>query len=305
MTTITKPYLGSGKVYLRRRGASAGLTEVGNCSKLEFSVKEDVKTQQDFRKAGGGTYAEVRRVQSVEASMVLHDYNKDNLAYALFGTASSVVAGTVTGEAVTGYPGALTRLAHPNPTAVTVTPAGASAAAWTATTAAALDALRTPTVVNGHFYRATTAGTTGAAEPTWPTTIGATVTDGTVTWTCAGKTALVAGTDYEVRQGGVYFLAAAGIQAGAALTVDYSHLAYDVVQALTTGGATIELSFEGLNEADSNNPVLIDVWKLSLGASDALSLIGDNFGALTLKGTVQADATKGAGLSQYYRVQML
>lgn len=41
-----------------------------------------------------------------------------------------------------------------------------------------------PTVPNGFSYECTTAGTTGTKEPRWPTTISATVTDGSVTWTC-------------------------------------------------------------------------------------------------------------------------
>jgi len=40
---------------------------------------------------------------------------------------------------------------------------------------------------NGHRYRCTTAGTSAASEPTWPTTKAATVIDGTVTWTENGK----------------------------------------------------------------------------------------------------------------------
>ena len=39
---------------------------------------------------------------------------------------------------------------------------------------------------NGFMYRADVAGTTAATPPTLPTTIGATVVDGTVTWRCAG-----------------------------------------------------------------------------------------------------------------------
>lgn len=47
-----------------------------------------------------------------------------------------------------------------------------------------LGAYAEPTVLNGYCYEATAGGTSGAAEPEWPTTIGETVVDGTVTWTC-------------------------------------------------------------------------------------------------------------------------
>lgn len=40
---------------------------------------------------------------------------------------------------------------------------------------------------NGLYFKATTGGTVGSVEPTWPTTIGSTVTDGSVTWTCWGQ----------------------------------------------------------------------------------------------------------------------
>lgn len=43
----------------------------------------------------------------------------------------------------------------------------------------------TPVTKNGRKYICTGAGTSGATEPTWPTTVGNTVVDGTVTWTCS------------------------------------------------------------------------------------------------------------------------
>jgi hypothetical protein len=36
----------------------------------------------------------------------------------------------------------------------------------------------------GYSYECTTAGTSGANEPRWPITLGATVTDGSCVWTC-------------------------------------------------------------------------------------------------------------------------
>lgn len=60
-----------------------------------------------------------------------------------------------------------------------------SATPWKRGTAYTLNTLRCPTNFNGFIYKVTTAGTSDAAtEPTWPTTIGLTVTDGTVVWTC-------------------------------------------------------------------------------------------------------------------------
>ena len=62
---------------------------------------------------------------------------------------------------------------------------------WVATTSytvrtagdAATGSVVKPTTLNRFHYKCTTAGISGAVEPTWPTTAGTTVTDGTVVWT--------------------------------------------------------------------------------------------------------------------------
>lgn len=54
---------------------------------------------------------------------------------------------------------------------------------WQAGTAYSLGAYRSPTSPTGVLYKCTTAGTSGASEPTWTTTLGATVSDGTAVWT--------------------------------------------------------------------------------------------------------------------------
>ena len=55
---------------------------------------------------------------------------------------------------------------------------------WTASTAFSINDYIKPTVANanGWFYICTTAGTSAGSEPTWPTTLANTVTDGSVVW---------------------------------------------------------------------------------------------------------------------------
>jgi hypothetical protein len=242
--TVYYPYLGSGKIYARVAGASAGLMYIGNASKLELAVAEDKQKLKDFSKPGGGTYATVSRVSEATLSMTLADLNKTNVARALFGTESAIVGATVVDEVVTAYKGAIVPLLHPNPTAVTVTDS--------------------------------TAVTTFSAV-----------------------------TDYEVRAGGIYILPTGTITDAQSLKVDYTYAAYDKVEAMTSSSITLELHFEGLNEANSGKPVIVDVYRAQLSPTKALSLLGETFAELQVEAEILADTSKtGTGISQYFRVKL-
>lgn len=55
---------------------------------------------------------------------------------------------------------------------------------WQATTAYVLKDFVQPLTPDGFFYECTTAGTSGASEPSWPAVLGNTIADGSVVWTC-------------------------------------------------------------------------------------------------------------------------
>lgn len=113
--------------------------------------------------------------------------------------------------------------------------------------------------------------------------------------------------NYEVRAGGVFILpTATGLADADAVTVDYAHGIQAVIEALTTSANELELVFEGLNEADSGKPVIVDIWRVSQGVTKSLALLTGKFGALEVTGAVLMDPTKtGAGISRYYRKTMV
>jgi len=112
-------------------------------------------------------------------------------------------------------------------------------------------------------------------------------------------------TDYEVRPGGIYILPTGTIADAASLKVGYTYAAYDKVEAMTTGAIILELHFEGLNEANSGKPVVVDIYRAQLSPTKALSLLGDKFADLTVDAEVLIDTSKvGVGISQYFRVKM-
>jgi hypothetical protein len=57
---------------------------------------------------------------------------------------------------------------------------------WTASSVYAINSVIAPIAANGYYYIATQAGTSGTSEPTFPTTVGATVADDSVVWQNGG-----------------------------------------------------------------------------------------------------------------------
>lgn len=78
--------------------------------------------------------------------------------------------------------GTLQTQSSPGTNQITLTPSNI-ATLWAATTAYTLGNLIQPPTPNGWVYKCTTAGTSSGTAPTWPLSVGSTVTDGTVTWT--------------------------------------------------------------------------------------------------------------------------
>jgi hypothetical protein len=72
---------------------------------------------------------------------------------------------------------------------VVATQLGISGPTVARNTAYTLGQLVTPVAANGYAYECSTAGTThSTTEPTWPTVVGKTVSDGTAVWRCEGST---------------------------------------------------------------------------------------------------------------------
>ncbi len=113
-------FIGSGKIYLADVATPEKLIYIGNCSALNYEAESDEKTLIDYSTPGGGTDASITRITGVNVSYTAHHFNKANISRALFGTASDVVAGTVTAESHTAYEGALVKTKYPNPSTVVV-----------------------------------------------------------------------------------------------------------------------------------------------------------------------------------------
>ena len=93
-----------------------------------------------------------------------------------------------------------------------------------------------PSLFNGYHYSCSVAGTTGGIEPTWPTVLGATVSDGDATWTCV-KAATIEAVVESVVSGFVFT-----VEALPMATVD-QELAYGRM-AFTSGALANDLEIE-------------------------------------------------------------
>lgn len=120
-----------------------------------------------------------------------------------------------------------------------------------------------------------------------------------------GTPTYVAGTDYEVRPGGIFILASGAITDGATILVDYTKAAADVVEALVNSGKEYELVFAGLNEARSGKAVIVTAHRVKIGAAQNIGLIGDEYAQIEVSGKLLKDTTKTGGVSQYFKVELV
>ena len=124
-----------------------------------------------------------------------------------------------------------------------------------------------------------------------------------------GGTAYDAGTDYELRDGQLYIPEGSTITdpvSGAAnVQVTYAYGAQKLVQALVNSAKQYEVMFVGLNEARSGKRVRIIAHKVSGGVLQEMAVLGEDYGAGTVAGSLQSDSTKtGDGISQYFTVEI-
>ncbi|MCJ8168633.1 hypothetical protein [Atopomonas sediminilitoris] len=131
----------------------------------------------------------------------------------------------------------------------------------------------------------------------YPQPSAVTLTDST------GATTYVADTDYQVTAAGVVILEGGAIADATAVKANYSYPPHANIQALINSGKNYRMVFEGLNEARSGKPQIIEIYKISHSPA-GLSVIGDDFASLEFTGKALKDSTKtGAGVSQYLFIQ--
>lgn len=120
-----------------------------------------------------------------------------------------------------------------------------------------------------------------------------------------GASTIAEASNYEPKRVGIFILKdAAGITAGDDITVDYTPLAEDTVEALTVSGDEYYLFFDGLNEAASGKPHAVEAMRLNFSPMKNMGLVTTELGDVELEAEVLGDESVTAeDESKYFRVR--
>ena len=120
-------------------------------------------------------------------------------------------------------------------------------------------------------------------------------------------TTYVLNTDYTIDSLGLITVLSTGaITDGQELHISYSYAAYNKIEALVNSGIEYAVKFYGLNAAQSDTPVVVEMYKVKFGAAGEVSMISDDFVSLDISGEVLSDSSiVGAGLSKYYTIKQV
>ena len=122
----------------------------------------------------------------------------------------------------------------------------------------------------------------------------------------AADVTFVAGEDYEIKSSGVVILEGGDISSGDSVKISYTPIGAVVIESLATAAKEYRMVFDGLNEADSGNPVELACHKVKFSPAQALSLISDDFATLPLSFDVLKDeSVAGSTKSKFARIRMV
>lgn len=308
-------------------GRPKGLQSLGNVPSVSIKNASTVVEHKESTTGARGTDKRLLTEIKVSITITLENFDSSNLARVLQGSYAQVPAASITGEAILGYPGLITPFAHIKASAVTVKRAASAIAAYVDASTAwdyKLNADAGSIQMNdgavlgfganlGVVASAITVGATTVVTITNTANVGDTFFFGQG-WSGAdaavvnGKSGLItvaSGSSVTVALNTTGKTITAGTNkcawSGMALTVDYSWALQQQVDAFTTGIPELYLRFEGLNTAENNAPVVVEVFKFSTDPTQDFSLISDSLQQFVLSGSILKDSLQPTG-SQYYKV---
>jgi hypothetical protein len=327
-------FSGQGVVMLGVKNAVTGAIQyyepIGNVSELKVNIATSV---QDHKSSQDGQRAIDKRIQTetkASASMTIDNWIAKNLAKALRGDTVSVPAATGLTETVDGYRGKVVALSKIKLSNLVLTKGSALTAYTNDATPydykvnleAGSFQLNPGTVVAPAAAGSSISATAIVVGATTTFTVANTLAVGDVvaiTGVTGADAGLVNGKEWTV-------LTATGANfsidlnsTGKTLTFTGNKIAlpvvtsivatYDVaaqflVNALTQPLSEIAVRFEGLNTADGNNPVIVELFKFAIDPLKELSLLSDTFGTFQIEGALLADSSRTSG-SKYFSVKKL
>jgi len=114
-------------------------------------------------------------------------------------------------------------------------------------------------------------------------------------------------TDYELNEatGSIRVLSTGAITDLQVVFVDYTFASYDQIEGIETSSAPERwVRFEGLNTADGDKPVVIDVYLASVQPLAELALINEELAEMAVEMTALSDATRLTG-SNYFTIRQV
>jgi len=331
-------FVGQGTVWAAPRQSNGPIVgpwrNVGDTAELalDFSKQKMVEIEENITGFGGlSGYASVAIPTMFNMEMV--SINQNNLALAMYGAfAGPNPGGTVTAEAVAGWPTGQFYLQNIGVSDVVLTPAtgqvgsiavtqgagyttapavtlGAPPAGGTQATAVATLVSATDITI-----KITNPGSGYTTAPTVTLTGGGYTTAATATASLIQTTALVAGTDYTLNEamGGFYPLASSfwaqfSSTAPVAFTASYTYAANQgVVKGLQSSQPEIALRFDGLNVMNPQvsgafGAVVVQLKRCRLDLPKNFAFIGKKEAPLPLSGAIMLDTLATDG-SPYFSI---